>query len=48
MGMWMEILPSVFIMTAVFMGGDAAGKLFHKALHGVVSKKLTVQVNVIF
>ena len=37
MGMWVEILPAVGIMVAVFVGGDALSKLTNKGLHGVVS-----------
>ena len=37
MGMWFEIIPSIVIMTTMYVGGDAASKLILKSVYGVVS-----------
>ena len=37
MGMWFEILPSIVIMTTIYVGGDALSKLVLKSIYGVVS-----------
>jgi len=35
MGMWFEILPSIVIMTTIYVGGDALSKLVLKSIYGV-------------
>jgi hypothetical protein len=37
MGMWFEIIPSLVIMTTMYVGGDALSKIGLKAVYGVVS-----------
>ena len=37
MGMWFEIIPSIVIMTTMYVGGDALSKILLKSVYGVVS-----------
>ena len=37
MGMWFEIIPSIVIMTTMYVGGDALSKIMLKSIYGVVS-----------
>ena len=42
MGMWFEILPSMFIMGALYCGGDALSKLVHFGILGNVSSYILI------
>ena len=44
MGMWFEILPSMFIMGALYCGGDALSKLVHFGILGNVSSYFNVSI----
>jgi len=35
MGMWFEIIPSIVIMTTMYVGGDALSKILLKSVYGV-------------